>query len=167
MYDATVVFDQIPVDAVYFERHSTKGCGMGEIKTKPTKASVARFLGDIDDQQKRADAKKIAVLMRKATGSPPKMWGTSIVGFGSYHYKYASGREGDWMLTGFSPRKQNLTLYIMAGFKEFEALLGKLGKHKTGKSCLYIKRLDDVDQKVLESLINRSIKYMRSKYATK
>jgi hypothetical protein len=89
-----------------------------------------------------------------------------IFGFGSYHYKYASGREGDFMLTGFSPRKQNLSLYIMAGFRDFDTLLAKLGKHKTGKSCLYIKRLDDIDLKVLELLISRSIKYMRTKYET-
>lgn len=140
---------------------------MAENKTKPTRASAATFLNGIDDRQKRTDAKKIATMMRKAADSPAKMWGTSIVGFGSYHYKYASGQEGDWMLTGFSPRKQYLTLYIMAGFKEFDGLMAKLGKHKTGKSCLYIKRLDDVDQKVLELLINRSIKYMRKKYVTK
>lgn len=137
---------------------------MAELKTKKTSASVATFLTSIGDKQRRLDAKKIAAMMRKATGSRAKMWGTSIVGFGGYHYKYASGREGDWMLTGFSPRKQNLTLYIMSGFKEFDALMGKLGKHKTGKSCLYIRKLDDIDLQVLESLINRSIKYMRKKY---
>ena len=95
------------------------------------------------------------------------MWGKSIVGFGSYHYKYASGREGDWMLIGFSPRKQNLTMYFMTGFKEFGALMSRLGIHKTGKSCLYVKRLADIDLKVLESLMKRSIRYMRSNYDTK
>lgn len=140
---------------------------MAELKTRKNNASVSVFLNSIEDAQKRADAKKVAAMMRKATASNPKMWGTSIVGYGSYHYKYASGREGDWMLIGFSPRKQNLTLYIMAGFSQFDALLVKLGKYKTGKSCLYVKQLADIDLKVLESLIIRSIKYMRSKYDTK
>jgi len=139
---------------------------MAELKTKKNNASVAAFLNMIDDKQKRSDAKKVAALMRKITGSKAKMWGTSIVGFGNYHYKYASGREGDFMLTGFSPRKQNLTLYIMAGFSGFDSLMARLGKHKTGKSCLYIKRLEDIDLKVLESLISRSVKHMRNKYET-
>jgi hypothetical protein len=140
---------------------------MAELKTKENSASVAAFLNAIEDTQKRADAKKIAAMMREATGSRAKMWGKSIVGFGSYHYKYASGREGDWMLIGFSPRKQNLTLYIMSGFREFDALMSQLGQHKTGKSCLYVKRLADIDLKVLESLMKRSIRYMRSNYDTK
>jgi hypothetical protein len=140
---------------------------MAELKTKENSASVAAFLNTIEDAQKRADAKKIAAMMRKATGSRAKMWGTNIVGFGGYHYKYASGREGDWMLIGFSPRKQNLTLYIMSGFREFDTLMFQLGKHKTGKSCLYVKRLADIDLKVLESLMRRSIRYMRSNYDTK
>jgi len=139
---------------------------MAEPKTKQTSASVAAFLNGIKDKQKRADAKKVASMMRAATGSRAKMWGTAIVGFGSYHYKYASGREGDWMLVGFSPRKQSLTLYIMPGFKAFDTLMAKLGKHSTGKSCLYIKRLSDVDEKVLEKLIVESVKFMRSKYET-
>lgn len=140
---------------------------MAELKTKKNQASVADFLNAIDDQQKRADAKKIAALMRKATGAKAKMWGPSIVGFGNYHYQYASGREGDFMLTGFSPRKQNLTLYIMPGFKEFDALMTRLGKYKTGKSCLYIKALADIDIKVLETLINKSVTAMRRKYGTR
>jgi hypothetical protein len=140
---------------------------MAELKTQQNSASGAAVLNTIEDTQKRADARKIAASMRKATGSRAKMWGKSIVGFGSYHYKYASGCEGDWMLIGFSPRKQNLTMYIMAGFKEFDALMSRLGKHKTGKSCLYVKRLADIDLKVLESLIKRSIGYMRSNYETK
>ena len=140
---------------------------MAELKTKENSASVAAFLSAIEDTEKRADAKKIAAMMREATGSRAKMWGKSIVGFGSYHYKYSSGREGDWMLIGFSPRKQNLTMYIMTGFKEFDALMGRLGKHKTGKSCLYVKRLADIDVKVLSSLMKRSIRYMRSNYETK
>lgn len=139
---------------------------MAELKTKENKASVTAFLNEIDDKQKRADAKKIAALMRKVTGSKARMWGTAIVGFGNYHFKYASGREGDYMLTGFSPRKQNLAVYIMSGFKEFDSLMAKLGKHKTGKSCLYINQLEDIDLEILESIISRSVKYMRSKYET-
>ena len=99
--------------------------------------------------------------MRQVTGEEPEMWGDSIVGFGSYHYKYASGREGDWFLVGFSPRKQNLTLYIMSGFDEYDQLLVKLGKHSTGKSCLYIKQIEDVDLDVLKKLVQKSVDYMR------
>ena len=106
-------------------------------------------------------------MMREATGPQAKMWGTSVIGFGSYHFKYASGREGDWMLIGFSPREQSLALYIMTGFSDLDSLLVKPGKHKTGKSCLYIKQLADIDLKVLESIVSRSIKSMRSKYDTK
>lgn len=140
---------------------------MASNKTKPTKLSVADFLNSIDDEQKRRDAKKIAAMMREATGARARMWGSNIVGFGHYHYKYESGREGDFMITGFSPRKQALTLYIIPGFRHFESLLGKLGKHKTGKSCLYIKRLSDVDEKVLRRLIDGAVKYMRKNYETK
>ena len=135
-------------------------------KTKASKASVSEFLDSIEDRQKRADARKVAAMMRKATGKRAKMWGTSIVGYGTYHYKYASGREGDFMIAGFSPRKQALTVYIMAGFGRFEALMDKLGKYKTGKSCLYIKRLADVDEKVLQKLIDGSVSYMRANYET-
>ncbi|MBV7338085.1 DUF1801 domain-containing protein [Chloroflexi bacterium TSY] len=99
--------------------------------------------------------------MKEVTGEEPQMWGTSIIGFGSYHFKYASGREGDWMLVGFSPRKQNLTLYIMPGFENYDELLGNLGKHKTGKSCLYINKLADVDQGVLKKLVKQSVDHMR------
>ena len=139
---------------------------MAELKTKQNNTSVASFLAGVDDKQKRIDAKKLSAMMREATGSRAKMWGSSIVGFGSYHYKYASGREGDWPIVGYSPRKQNISIYIMAGFSGSEKLLAKLGKHKTGKSCLYIKRLDDVDQAVLKKLVDKSVKYMRSKYET-
>jgi len=132
---------------------------MAELKTKPTKASVNAFLSDIEDDQQRKDAKAIAKMMKAATGVAPKMWGTSIVGFGSYSYKYASGHEGEWPLTGFSPRKQNLSLYIMTGFNGYKPLLKKLGKHKTGKACLYIKRLDDVDRDVLQELITKSVEH--------
>ncbi|HRQ24462.1 MAG TPA: DUF1801 domain-containing protein [Anaerolineales bacterium] len=133
-----------------------------ELKTKKTDASVDDFLNAIPDEQTRADCFEIAKIMKQATKSEPKMWGPSIVGFGSYRYKYASGREGEWMLTGFSPRKQNLTLYIMAGFPRHDELLKKLGKFSTGKSCLYIKRLADVDKKVLKELVAESVKAMRN-----
>jgi hypothetical protein len=140
---------------------------MAELKTKANKASVEKFLKSIKDDQKREDSFKIVEIMQKAAKAEPQMWGTSIVGFGSYHYKYVSGREGDWMLVGFSPRKQNLTLYIMSGFDEYDALLKKLGKHATGKSCLYIKKLEDVDMKVLKELVTRSVKHMRKTHPTK
>lgn len=139
---------------------------MAENKTKATKVSVAEFVNSIEDRQKRADARKVAAMMRRATGKRAKMWGPSIVGYGTYHYKYESGREGDFMITGFSPRRQALTVYILAGFGRFDTLMGKLGKYKTGKSCLYIKRLSDVDEKVLEKLIDGSVKYMRKNYET-
>src|SRR3990172_10518162 len=117
---------------------------MAELKTKLNKASVTKFLNGIKDKTKREDAFAIMRLMQKVTKEKPKMWGSSIVGFGSYHYKGASGREGDWMLIGFSPRAQSLTLYIMPGFEQYGALLKKLGKYKTGKACLYINTLDDL-----------------------
>ena len=139
---------------------------MADNKTQPTKASVTEFIKAIDDPQKRADARKVAAMMRKATGKRAKMWGSSIVGYGTYHYKYASGREGDFMMAGFSPRKQALTVYIVAGFSKYGALMKKLGKYKTGKSCLYIKRLSDVDEAVLQQLIEESVKYMRKNYET-
>jgi len=140
---------------------------MAENKTKPTNQSVAAFINDNEDKQKRADMKKIAAMMRRATGKRATMWGSGIVGYGQYHYKYASGKEGDFMITGFSPRKQAMTVYILAGFKPFEPLMKKLGKYKTGSSCLYIKRLSDVDEKVLEKIIIGSVKYMRKNYGTK
>lgn len=139
---------------------------MADNKTKAIKLSVTSFINSIDDKQKRADARKVAAMMRKATGKRAKMWGSSIVGYGTYHYKYESGREGDFMVTGFSPRKQALTVYVMPGFSHFDKLMAKLGKYKTGKSCLYIKRLSDVDEKVLERLIDSSVKHMRKKYET-
>jgi hypothetical protein len=134
---------------------------MAELKTRQNNASVTAFLAAVEDRQQRSDSKKLSKMMREATGSRAKMWGSSIVGFGSYHYKYASGQEGDWPLVGYSPRKQNLSIYIMAGFAGSDKLLAKLGKHKTGKSCLYIKRLEDVDEKVLNTLIEKSVKHMR------
>jgi len=140
---------------------------MAENKTKPTKLSVTAFINGIEDKEKRKDARKVAAMMRKATGSKATVWGASIVGYGQYHYKYASGREGDFILAGFSPRKQALTIYVMAGFSHFDSLMKKLGKYKTGKSCLYIKRLSDVDENVLQRLIAASVKYMRKNYETK
>ena len=132
-----------------------------EVKTKVNNASVTHFLDNVTDEQKRKDSFEILKVMKQITKEEPKMWGASIVGFGSYHYKGASGREGDWMLTGFSPRKQNLTLYLMHGFDEQKDLLKKLGKHKTSMGCLYIKKLDDVDKKVLKELVAGSVKRMK------
>lgn len=136
---------------------------MAELKTKETKASVAAFLNKISDVQRRKDCQTVLELMQRATGEKPKMWGSSIVGFGRYKYRYASGREGEWLVIGFSPRKTDLTLYIMRGFEESESLLAKLGKCKTGKGCLYIKRLDDVEIPVLKKLISKSVAMMASK----
>ncbi|MBV6400800.1 MAG: hypothetical protein CNIPEHKO_01094 [Anaerolineales bacterium] len=132
-----------------------------ELKTKVNKASVTAFLNKVDDEQKRTDSFEILKLMKQVTKEEPKMWGSSIVGFGSYHYKSKSGREGDWMLTGFSPRKQNLTLYLMGGFDTHKDLLKKLGKFATSVGCLYIKKLDDVDKKVLKELVAASVKRMK------
>lgn len=140
---------------------------MAENKTKPSRQSVAEFIKAIEDPDRRRDVRKVSAMMRKATGSRARMWGSNIVGFGEYHYKYESGREGDFMITGFSPRKQALTLYVMPGFKKFEPLMKKLGKHRTGKSCLYINRLSDIDETVLEQIIVGSVKQMRMKYKTK
>ncbi|MFQ5550608.1 MAG: DUF1801 domain-containing protein [Gemmatimonadales bacterium] len=139
---------------------------MAELKTKPTAASVTAFLNGIEDVQRKKDCKTVQRIMKRATGKRAKMWGDSIVGFGSYHYKYESGREGDWFLTGFSPRKQALTLYIMAGFKRYEALMRKLGKYKTGGSCLYVKHLDDIDLDVLEDLVRLSAEHVSKNSGT-
>ncbi len=140
---------------------------MAELKTKATKASVTSFLNAIDDKAKRADCKAIAKMMRDATGKRARMWGKTIVGYDTYDYVYASGRSGTFMITGFSPRAQNISIYIMPGFGKFDGLMKKLGKFKTGKSCLYIKKLDDVDQKVLSRLIKESVKEMRRRYKKK
>ena len=137
---------------------------MTELKTRENKASVATFLGNIEDKQKRADCKAIAKMMRDATGKRAKMWGASIVGYDKYDYRYESGRSGTFMQTGFSPRARNITVYIMPGFDRFGPLMKKLGKYKTGKSCLYINRLDDVDQKILAQLIRESVREMRRRY---
>jgi hypothetical protein len=137
---------------------------MADNKTKPTRLSVAAFIDALPDQTKRADAKALAKLMQSVTGEKPKMWGPSIIGFGSYHYTYDSGREGDMPIVGFSPRKAATVLYGMAGFSDAEALFAKLGKHTTGKGCLYIKKLADVDQKVLEALVVKSVAAKRTRY---
>jgi hypothetical protein len=133
---------------------------MAELKTKVNDRSVERFLKGIPDKQKREDAFTLLALMKQVTRAEPKMWGSSIIGFGRYHYEYASGRAGDWFLAGFSPRKQNLTLYIMGGFDGYDELLKTLGRHKTGKACLYLNRLDDVHMPTLKKLIQQSVKRM-------
>ncbi|HMV47243.1 MAG TPA: DUF1801 domain-containing protein [Blastocatellia bacterium] len=140
---------------------------MAEPKTKLTEASVEDFLNAIKDEQTRQDCFAIVELMRKITKAEPKMWGTSIVGFGTYRYVYASGKEGDWPLTGFSPRKQNLTLYVMAGFDEYDELMEKLGKFSCGKSCIYIKRLSDLHLPTLKKLITASVKHLLKTYPPK
>ncbi|MEX0860049.1 MAG: DUF1801 domain-containing protein [Cucumibacter sp.] len=137
--------------------------GKYEVKTKKTGASVVDFLDAVEPAEKRADVKTLDKLFRKVTGDKPKMWGSAIVGYGNYHYKGRSS-EGDWMATGFSPRKANLTLYIMLGFGDYAALLQKLGKYTTGKGCLYIKRLNEIDPAVLEELVTRSYADLNRKY---
>jgi hypothetical protein len=135
---------------------------MAANKTKPTEVSVAAFLQALTEPAKQSDAKALMGLMARATGEEPKLWGTSIIGFGTHHYKYASGREGDTALVGFSPRKPATVLYGVTASKDAETLLAKLGKHSTGKGCLYIKKLSDVDQKVLEQLIVKSVATKRA-----
>lgn len=133
---------------------------MAELKTKPTENDVVEILNTVENETKRADSFKVLDIMRDVTGHDPVMWGDSIIGFGTYRYKYASGRKAEWFLTGFSPRKQSLTLYIMSGFSEYDQLLEKLGKHSTGKSCLYVKKLEDIDMAVLRELIKLSVDHM-------
>lgn len=135
---------------------------MATLKTQPNAGDVRAYLNQVPDERKRADCFTLLQLMEEVTGEPPVMWGDSIVGYGQYHYKYASGREGDWFLTGFAPRKQALTVYIMAGFDEYDSLMAKLGKHSTGSSCLYIKRLEQIDLDVLRDLVARSVAHMRA-----
>jgi len=137
---------------------------MADNKTKATKLSVAVFIDALTDQTRRADAKALVKLMQSVVGEKPKMWGTSIIGFGSYHYTYGSGREGDMPLVGFSPRQSATVLYNMTASSDSAALLAKLGKHTTGKACLYIKKLADVDPRVLEALLVKSIAAMRARY---
>jgi hypothetical protein len=130
---------------------------MAELKTKINDGDVEAFLNDIADEKKRQDCFAVLKLLKKITKAEPKMWGASIIGFGSYRYKYESGREGDWFLAGFAPRKQNITFYFMSGFTKYNELLAKLGKHKTGKSCLHINKLEDVDLSVLQEMIEKSV----------
>lgn len=137
---------------------------MAELKTTETDASVGAFIDGIEDEGKRQDARRVCELMAEITGQPPRMWGPAIVGFGRVHYRYETGREGDWFEVGFSPRKRNLTLYIMPGFADYAGLMARLGKHKTGKSCLYVNRLSDVDESVLRALVAASVQWMRAKY---
>jgi hypothetical protein len=134
---------------------------MAELKTKENDSDVETFLNQIADKQQQEDCFAILELMKNITGSQPKMWGASILGFGNYHYKYESGREGEWFITGFSPRKDNLTLYVLSSFNGYEEFLANLGKHKTGKSCLYIKKLDDVDLDILAKMIEKSVAAVR------
>jgi hypothetical protein len=136
---------------------------MADNKTKPTQLSVTAFIDTITDEARRADAKALLKLMQRATGEKPRMWGPSIIGFGTHHFKYESGREGDTPLTGFSPRKAATVLYGATGSSDSEALLAKLGKHTTGKGCLYIKKLADVDSKVLESLVVKAVTAKRER----
>lgn len=134
---------------------------MAELKTTKNRKSVEKFLSAIENEQRKTDCFDLLELMKKTTGEEPAMWGDSIVGFGSYHYKYKSGREGDWPLTGFSPRKQYLTIYIMSGFEPFTEIMTQLGKYKTGASCLYVKKLDDIDTEKLQQVIKKSVRIMK------
>ncbi len=137
---------------------------MAELKTQPTDGDVTAFLNSIEDPQKREDAFAILEMMRDVTAAEPKMWGESIVGFGDYHYKYASGREGDWFQVGFSPRKQSMTLYLTYGIEEKTELMKDLGTYKTGKACLYVKRLSDVNRDTLKELVRSSVaEYQKGK----
>ena len=140
---------------------------MTENKTKETKASVDKFISNIKEEVIREDCYKLIELMKSVTKEEPKMWGPSIIGFGTYHYKYASGREGDMCLTGFSPRKQNFTIYLMGGLEKQKTQLEKLGKHKIGKACLYLKSLNEVNQKILKEMIVQSVKEMKRIYPKK
>jgi uncharacterized protein DUF1801 len=138
---------------------------MAELKTKQTDDSVAAFINSVDDVQKRKDSFEIVEIMKQATGLQPKMWGTSIIGFGSYHYKYESGHEGDMCLIGFSPRKQNIALYVGVNNGNIPELLQKLGKHKTGKGCLYINKFSDVNADILKQIIKASFNEAKAKHS--
>jgi hypothetical protein len=142
----------------------SSGVVMPEQKTQATSASIEGFLAKVEGDQRQADCRILVQLMSRVTGEPPALWGASIVGFGRYHYKYASGHEGDSCLAGFSPRKTELSIYIIAGFEHYDALMAKLGKHKTGKSCLYVKRLADIDLEVLETLVAFSVAEVKRRY---
>ncbi|MFT2008381.1 DUF1801 domain-containing protein [Pontibacter sp. 13R65] len=137
---------------------------MKEQKTKPTEVQVAAFLDAVEDEQQRKDSYALQDLMQRATGFAPTMWGASIIGFGSYHYKYKSGHEGDAPLVGFSPRKQNISLYLVPGLEEQDELLQALGKHKAGKGCLYIKKIEDINISILEKLVRNSVEILKARY---
>jgi hypothetical protein len=137
---------------------------MAENKTKPTEADVGAFLDAVPDPKRRADGKELCATMERLSGEPPVLWGPSIIGFGTCHYRYESGREGDMARIGFSPRARELVLYLLGGFPRHQELMDRLGKYKTGKSCLYIKSLDDVDRGVLEQLIVEALDHMRTTY---
>ena len=137
---------------------------MSQRKTTQNESDVNAFLAAVENPRRRADAGQLLALMQEVTGEPPKMWGPSIVGFGKYHYRYASGREGDSLVVGFSPRKQNLVIYIMPGFSDYDELLGRLGKFRTGRSCLYVNKLDDVDLDLLEQIVRESVEEMKRRY---
>lgn len=136
-------------------------------KTQPTSTSIAEFIESLDDERRQAECNQLIDLMREESGEEPVLWGPAIIGFGQYHYRYDSGREGDFMRVGFSPRKQNLSIYIIPGFEPYQAVLERLGKHKLGKSCLYIKRLDDVDTSALRELVRQSLIDMKERYPEK
>jgi hypothetical protein len=139
---------------------------MAELKTKQTDASVVKFIKSVADEQKRADSFALIDIMSQITKQPPKMWGPTIVGFGMYHYKYESGHEGDMCLTGFSPRKAALTLYVMPGFEKYAELMKSLGTYKAGKACIYVKRLDDLHLPTLKKLIRESVKHVAQKHSS-
>lgn len=136
-------------------------------KTQPTPTSVAEFIASLDDERRQAECNQLIDLMQQESGKEPVLWGPAIIGFGQYHYRYESGREGDFMRVGFSPRKQNLSIYIIPGFEPYQAVLERLGKHTVGKSCLYIKRLDDVDISALRELVRQSLDDMKERYPEK
>lgn len=137
---------------------------MAELKTRPRSGSVRAWIATFEDPALRRDMRELARMMRQVTGCPARRWGERIVGFGSYHYTYASGREGDWMITGFAPGAAQLSIYIMPGFAAYADLMAGLGRYKTGRSCLYVRRLDDVDRAILEQLVTRSVADMRRLY---
>ncbi len=141
-----------------------RGRCLAENKTQPTEVDVADFLAQVEPEQRRIDGQRLDALFREVTGFEPRMWGPTIVGYGRYHYVYDSGREGDYLATGFSPRKANLVLYIMPGYADFGDILDRLGKHKLGKSCLYINKLADVDETVLAELIRAGLKDLDSRW---
>lgn len=137
---------------------------MTKLKTQPTGQDVSEFLASVEDPQRQEDCHTLNALMQEVTGESPQYWHSNIVGFGTYHYRYDSGREGDWFLTGFSPRKQAISIYIMDGAERYEELTAELGRFKSGRSCLYVKRLSDIDLGILRELVGHSVRYMRERY---